>query len=236
MSQCLREHSVDHVILERGRVANSWRTERWDSLRLLTPNWQSRLPGFRYETPDADGFMTVPEVIGFIEDYAGNISAPVHEETEVTSVRAGSDGFRVATDQGDWRCRTVVPRQRRLQSRRCARARTGHPGVDLQLDCDGVPESRFAATRRRAGGGRVRHRRPDRGRDPSIRSPRNAVRRRARAFATHLSEPRYPLVDGRRRCPRRALRRNGRHRARAERAFATTGGHARAVHTRPQTH
>ncbi len=108
MSQCLREHSVDHVILERGRVANSWRTERWDSLRLLTPNWQSRLPGFRYETPDADGFMTVPEVIGFIEDYAGNISAPVHEETEVTSVRARSDGFRVATDQGDWRCRTVV--------------------------------------------------------------------------------------------------------------------------------
>lgn len=117
MSQCLREHSVDHVILERGRVANSWRTERWDSLRLLTPNWQSRLPGFRYETPDADGFMTMPEVIGFIEDYARTISAPVHEETEVTSVHAGSNGFRVATDQGEWRCRTVV-----LASGACNRA------------------------------------------------------------------------------------------------------------------
>ena len=108
MSQCLSEHSVDHVVLERGRVGNSWRTERWDSLCLLTPNWQSRLPGYRYESCDADGFMTMPEVIGFIEDYAAAISAPVHEETEVTSVRADRDGFRVATDQGEWRCQTVV--------------------------------------------------------------------------------------------------------------------------------
>ena len=108
MSQCLRERSVDHVILERGRVGNSWRTERWDSLRLLTPNWQSRLPGYRYEGCDADGFMTMPEVIGFIEDYAAAISAPVHEETEVTSLRASGDGFQVSTDQGDWRCRAVV--------------------------------------------------------------------------------------------------------------------------------
>ena len=108
MSQCLREQSVDHVILERGRVGNSWRTERWDSLRLLTPNWQSRLPGYRYEGCDTDGFMTMPEVIGFIEDYASTISAPVQEETTVTSVRTAADGFRVSTDRGDWRCRTVV--------------------------------------------------------------------------------------------------------------------------------
>ena len=108
MSQCLREHSVDHVILERGRVANSWRTERWDSLRLLTPNWQSRLPGYRFETRDADGFMSMPEVIQFIQDYARVISAPVQEETEVTSVSATANGFRVTTDQGEWRCQTVV--------------------------------------------------------------------------------------------------------------------------------
>ena len=108
MSQCLREHSVDHVILERGRIANSWRTERWDSLRLLTPNWQSRLPGFRYDGRDADGFMTMPEVITFIENYASAISAPVREETKVTSVQTAADGFRVDTDRGEWRCRTVV--------------------------------------------------------------------------------------------------------------------------------
>ena len=59
-SRCLSERSLDHVVLERGEVANSWRRERWDSLRLLTPNWQSRLPGFRYDGADPDGFMTMP--------------------------------------------------------------------------------------------------------------------------------------------------------------------------------
>ena len=53
-SHFLRERSIDHVVLERGEVANSWRRERWDSLRLLTPNWQSRLPGHRYEGADPD--------------------------------------------------------------------------------------------------------------------------------------------------------------------------------------
>ena len=62
MSRCLAERSIDHVLLERGEVANSWRTERWDSLRLLTPNWQSRLPGFRYDGDDPDGYRTLPEV------------------------------------------------------------------------------------------------------------------------------------------------------------------------------
>ena len=61
MSRCLAERSIDHVVLERGEVANSWRTERWDSLRLLTPNWQSRLPGYRYEGDDPDGYRTMPE-------------------------------------------------------------------------------------------------------------------------------------------------------------------------------
>ena len=63
MSRCLAERSIDHVLLERGEVAHSWRTERWDSLRLLTPNWQSRLPGFRYDGNDPDGYRTMPEVI-----------------------------------------------------------------------------------------------------------------------------------------------------------------------------
>ena len=62
-SRCLTERSIDHVVLERGDVANSWRRERWDSLRLLTPNWQTRLPGYRYDGADPDGFMTMAEVI-----------------------------------------------------------------------------------------------------------------------------------------------------------------------------
>ena len=70
MSWWLAARSIDHVVLERGEVANTWRTERWDSLTLLTPNWQSRLPGHGYEGDDPDGFRTMPETIAFIERYA----------------------------------------------------------------------------------------------------------------------------------------------------------------------
>ena len=108
MSRCLADRSIDHVVLERGEVANSWRTERWDSLRLLTPNWQSRLPGFGYQGEDPDGFRTMPEVIEFIDTYARVISAPVETNTTVTSVRPADPGYVVATDQGDWNCRSVV--------------------------------------------------------------------------------------------------------------------------------
>jgi putative flavoprotein involved in K+ transport len=108
MSRCLAERGIDHVVLERAEVANSWRTERWDSLRLLTPNWQSRLPGFGYQGDDPDGYRTMPEVIRFIDDYARAISAPVETHTRVTSLRASENGYHVATERGDWRARTVV--------------------------------------------------------------------------------------------------------------------------------
>ncbi|MGQ0577782.1 MAG: NAD(P)-binding domain-containing protein [Betaproteobacteria bacterium] len=108
MSWWLARRSIDHVVLERGEVANSWKTERWDSLTLLTPNWQSRLPGYGYQGNDPDGFRTMPETIGFIERYAAMMSAPVLTHTKVTLVRAGSDGYEVVTDQGDWQCETVV--------------------------------------------------------------------------------------------------------------------------------
>lgn len=108
MSRCLTELSIDHVLLERGEVASSWRTERWDSLRLLTPNWQNRLPGYQYAGNDPEGFMTMPEVVEYISGYAGVISAPVETGTEVVSVRTSEDGFVVVTDNGEWRARTVV--------------------------------------------------------------------------------------------------------------------------------
>jgi putative flavoprotein involved in K+ transport len=108
MSRCLADRAIDHVVLERGEVAHTWRTERWDSLRLLTPNWQSRLPGFGYNGDDPDGYRTMPEVIELIANYAKEISAPVQTHTRVTAVRKADAGFLVATDQGDWRCRTAV--------------------------------------------------------------------------------------------------------------------------------
>jgi putative flavoprotein involved in K+ transport len=95
-------------VIERGDVANSWRRERWDSLRLLTPNWQSRLPGYGYDGADPDGFMTVPEVIAFISRFAAIAAAPVRAQTTVTSVKCIDGGYRVVTDHGDVECRSVV--------------------------------------------------------------------------------------------------------------------------------
>jgi putative flavoprotein involved in K+ transport len=87
---------------------DTWRTERWDSLRLLTPNWQSRLPDFGYSGNDPDGYRTLTEVIEFIASYAKAISAPVRTHTTVTSVRSTEAGYLVRTDEGDWLCRTIV--------------------------------------------------------------------------------------------------------------------------------
>jgi putative flavoprotein involved in K+ transport len=95
-------------VLERGEVANSWRRERWDSLRLLTPNWQSRLPGLRYEGPDPDGYMTAGEVTEFIERFAKVSGAPVRAGVNVTSVRHVGDGYHVTTSRGEIHARAVV--------------------------------------------------------------------------------------------------------------------------------
>ncbi len=108
MSQCLSVRSIDHVILERNEVANSWREERWDSLRLLTPNWQCRLPGFDYRGDDPDGFMSALHVADFIAEYAKAIAAPVMDGTTVTSLRRADDEYLVTTEQGEWICPTVV--------------------------------------------------------------------------------------------------------------------------------
>ena len=108
MSWWLAARSIEHVVLERGEVANTWRTERWPSLTLLTPNWQSRLPGYRYEGADPDGFRTLPETVAFFEQYARLVSPPLRTHCRVTSVRRTSGGYEVATAQGTWQCKAVV--------------------------------------------------------------------------------------------------------------------------------
>jgi putative flavoprotein involved in K+ transport len=107
-SHFLTENSIDHVVLERGEVANSWQRERWDSLRLLTPNWLSRLPGLRYEGPDPDGYMTTAEVTEFIRRFAAVSRAPVRTGVNVTSVRRADSGYRVTTSHGEFGSRAVV--------------------------------------------------------------------------------------------------------------------------------
>jgi len=108
ISHFLSQRSIDHVVLERGEVANSWRHERWDSLRLLTPNWQSRLPGHAYCGSDPDGFMTMNEVVEHIVAFASVSSAPVRTHTRVTSVTRSDYGYRVVADGGGFDCQSVV--------------------------------------------------------------------------------------------------------------------------------
>ena len=108
MSRCLRERGIEHVILERGRIGERWRTERWDSLRLLTPRWQSRLPGYRYQGPDPDGFMSKLELVEYLERYADTFDAPVYGDTAVKAVRPLPRGYRIDTNQGTWRANQVV--------------------------------------------------------------------------------------------------------------------------------
>jgi putative flavoprotein involved in K+ transport len=108
MSRCLTDRGIDHVVLERGQIAERWRSERWDSLRLLTPNWQSRLPGFRYRGPDPDGFMTMPEVVAHFAEYASSFSAPVESQTTVLEVEKADSGYQVTTDRGVWVAKNVV--------------------------------------------------------------------------------------------------------------------------------
>lgn len=110
VSHFLSQRSIDHVVLERGEVAWSWRTQRWDSLRLLTPNWQSRLPGLCYGGDDPDGYMTMPEVVEFISGYARLINAPVLTAAAVTSARRGpgGSGYVIDTERGRFECEAAV--------------------------------------------------------------------------------------------------------------------------------
>src|SRR5690606_32552120 len=107
-SRCLSERGVEHVVLERGRVAERWRRERWDSLRLLTPRWQARLPGYCYQGSDPDGFMSMSELVEYFEAYARTLSSPLREHTVVERVLPLEDGFQVATDREVYRADSVV--------------------------------------------------------------------------------------------------------------------------------
>jgi putative flavoprotein involved in K+ transport len=107
MSRRLTERSIDHLVLERGEVANSWRTQRWPTLRLLTPNWQTRLPGHDYAGDDPDGFMPVADVVATLTRYARLVGAPMRTETTVRTVRAAPGGFEILAN-GDVLCARAV--------------------------------------------------------------------------------------------------------------------------------
>ena len=107
-SYLLSEQNVRHVVLERGEVANSWRNERWNSLKLLTPNWQTRLPGYYYTGDDPDGFMGMSDLVDHFQTYADYSNAPVRTHTTVTSVRRDNGIYRVTTDRGEYVATSVI--------------------------------------------------------------------------------------------------------------------------------
>ncbi len=83
----LTQAGVDHVVLEGGNVAETWRTRRWDSFCLVTPNWSVKLPGAAYAGPDPDGFMPLEELIDYIQSWADSFGAPVRGQCTVSSLR-----------------------------------------------------------------------------------------------------------------------------------------------------
>ncbi len=110
ISSLLKLRDIDHVVLERHTIAHAWRTARWDSFCLVTPNWQCRLPGHHYAGDDPYGFMLKDEIVRYIEDYAASFGPPLHEGVDVTKVALGPDGrgFHVKTSAGDITAEQVV--------------------------------------------------------------------------------------------------------------------------------
>ncbi len=108
VSAQLSARQVEHVVLEAGEIGQRWRHERWDSLRLLTPNWLLNLPGQPYAGQDPDGFMHKDVLADHLTGYARTMQTPVKRNSRVHRVSMAGDGYRVATAQGEWFCRAVV--------------------------------------------------------------------------------------------------------------------------------
>ena len=96
LSRLLTGAGRDHVVLERGLVGERWRSERWESLALLTPNWANRLPHDE-ESEDPDAYASRSEFVAALERYARSFGAPVRERTTVTALEHAAGGFRART-------------------------------------------------------------------------------------------------------------------------------------------
>lgn len=137
VSHELERHGVDHVLLERSRVAQRWR-DRWDSFCLVTPNWTVRLPGAHYDGDDPDGFLPRDGVVNHLERYAAGLRAPVHEGVEVRSLAPQPrGGFRLDTSDGELLARHVVLCTGAYQRPQRAPIAGALPDGVAELDADG---------------------------------------------------------------------------------------------------
>ncbi len=109
MSYCLKERALDHIVFEKNQIANAWRSQRWDSFCLVTPNWQCQLPGYPYQGKEPEGFIKRDEIVEYIKSYAQSFEPPIQEGVEVLKMRRGDRGiFELSTEIGDYTADQVV--------------------------------------------------------------------------------------------------------------------------------
>ncbi len=109
MSWHLKQAGIDHVVFERDRCFSEWRSARWDSFCLVTPNWQCRLPGFHYAGPDPHGFMLRDDIVQYLDAYVAHFDPPLREGVNVMRIERTADGrFLLTTTDGNWIAGQVV--------------------------------------------------------------------------------------------------------------------------------
>jgi putative flavoprotein involved in K+ transport len=129
----LTQHGRDHLVLERGAVAETWRSQRWDGFYLNTPNWFLQLPGREYDGDHPDAFAPLAEVIEYLEGYARSFRAPVRENVGVTALRSADDGFLVETAGESLRATNVIVASGSFQQPRPRVPGADSAQVELQL-------------------------------------------------------------------------------------------------------
>jgi putative flavoprotein involved in K+ transport len=109
VSYCLKERGIDNIIFEKHSIGHEWRSRRWDSFCLVTPNWQCQLPGYPYSGNDPYGFMIRDEIIDYLQNYANSFSPDIREGVTVNKVSQNEAGqFAVSTSIGDYTSDRVV--------------------------------------------------------------------------------------------------------------------------------
>ncbi len=109
MSYCLKQRGIDHIIFEKHTIGHEWRSRRWDSFCLVTPNWQCQLPGYPYPGNDPDGFMLKDEIVKYLQDYATSFDAPIKAGVTVTKVQQTETGlYAVSTSIGEYTADRVI--------------------------------------------------------------------------------------------------------------------------------
>ena len=189
MSHRLKQRGLSHLVLERQRIAERWRSERWDGLQFQFPNWSVRLPDFPFPHSDPDAFASDGEIIKFIEAYAAFRRPPIRCGVEVTRLLAARRRRRLHRrdrrrhDRGG-QCRR---RHRSLSARAGAGSAARASGVSGP--CQPLPKSRTASAGGGAGGRRRRVGRADRRGIAARRTPRLSLGRKAPPHAAPLPQP-----------------------------------------------